>query len=175
MAKGRGCLHETSQNQHQPSRGITTDTFHKPTNSLNEPESTSTQSRDYNLWTSDLPSLPRGARININPVEGLQQKLNTLIPLALSSQNQHQPSRGITTAMPPTMISWLSGQNQHQPNRGITTAMFPRSAHLQRCQNQHQPSRGITTSVINSGLGRSTSPESTSTQSRDYNFYSARY
>ncbi len=112
---------------------------------------------------------------------------------AVLSQNQHQPSRGITTI--PVSISNLrnSSQNQHQPSRGITTNVYSDGSGQSARQNQHQPSRGITTTSskriapfflarinINpvEGLQRQAldtlvrsawGPESTSTQSRDYN------
>ncbi len=61
-------------------------------------------------------------------------------------------------------------QNQHQPSRGITTLFLSKSCSLKFGQNQHQPSRGITTTCGDTQGKRSTRPESTSTQSRDYNY-----
>ncbi len=86
----------------------------------------------------------RTARININPVEGLQ-----LFAVVGS-------------------IPFFSGQNQHQPSRGITTVLRSLASCPLSSQNQHQPSRGITTLPLAVSM-RGDVPESTSTQSRDYN------
>ncbi len=110
-----------SQNQHQPSRGITTIVDGQLTDDANRPESTSTQSRDYNQSHQDYSPFPTGARININPVEGLQLPVYNIVSQISLCQNQHQPSRGITTVTCEDLLSRKCGQNQHQPSRGITT------------------------------------------------------
>ena len=62
-----------------------------------QPESTSTQSRDYNNQKGILSLTLLHAGININPVAGLQQLLYARLILSHLCRNQHQPSRGITT------------------------------------------------------------------------------
>ena len=112
------------RNQHQPSRGITTAAVSwAPVQSA--PESTSTQSRDYNFSSSLFLPFRILAGININPVAGLQHPLLRI------------------------RVSWRKSRNQHQPSRWITTAIG-----------------GLLALLV-------TAPESTSTQSRDYNIASA--
>ncbi len=133
------------QNQHQPSRGITTVMIAilfpgrrariniNPVEGLQpisvrskvlkppRPESTSTQSRDYNLLLRGLPAQVPRARININPVEGLQ--------LVCSSSNGRLSS--------------------------------PESTSTQSRDYNKMPAIAAE---------RVRTPESTSTQSRDYNY-----
>ncbi len=111
------------------------------------PESTSTQSRDYNKIVAHDPGIGFYARININPVAGLQQILYEA-GFKVVGQNQHQPSRGITTRSRQWQRYGCERQNQHQPSRGITTYRSSYGWLRRQCQNQHQPSRGITTSRV---------------------------
>ncbi len=62
-----------------------------------QPESTSTQSRDYNSCSVSTSCRTPAAGININPVAGLQLPVAASIARTASGRNQHQPSRGITT------------------------------------------------------------------------------
>ena len=87
------------------------------------------------------------AGININPVAGLQQGFAAFALDGLDGRNQHQPSRGITTA------DALASMTDHDR------------------RNQHQPSRGITTASLLANRISICGPESTSTQSRDYNSF----
>ena len=186
------------QNQHQPSRGITTSSLKCAFSIKCLPESTSTQSRDYNnraLWCHSVTSSPESTSTQSRDYNiAMMKKYEND-----GGQNQHQPSRGITTHHFVTLCATSGGepeststqsrdynqlllkrtgmppigQNQHQPSRGITTR-FSRSVIRHRrgtvtSQNQHQPSRGITTGVGVALISAARLPESTSTQSRDYN------
>ncbi len=117
--------------------------YNTPT--LGRPESTSTQSRDYNTTASGAPD-------------------------CLISQNQHQPSRGITTRSSPANRSPRTRQNQHQPSRGITTFFSSRTDTAGNAwpESTSTQSRDYNNGeIINDGVA--SEPESTSTQSRDYN------
>ncbi len=133
------------RNQHQPSRGITTMPY--------------------------MPSLTGKtlAGININPVAGLQRNTLRRFALPVAGRNQHQPSRGITTISLISKVGLFIRRNQHQPSRGITTLSYILTPSALTGRNQHQPSRGITTFVVTCFDCRLWKPESTSTQSRDYN------
>ena len=111
------------------------------------------------------------ARININPVEGLQPALLTLLPGVTSAgQNQHQPSRGITTSTLRIFALGLLARININPVEGLQLVAKTFVRVGSRCQNQHQPSRGITTNRWAHTASTPSWPESTSTQSRDYNF-----
>ncbi len=180
------------RNQHQPSRGITTRLLSSvraairagininpvaglqrpticPTLTAIAPESTSTQSRDYNL--AFLTAMQR-----------------------VASRNQHQPSRGITTLLDTfTAIEFYAGININpvaglqllgsspsieqltaginiNPVAGLQQEKGQKWFCQSPCRNQHQPSRGITTVDDHVHHASNAMPESTSTQSRDYNF-----
>ena len=87
-----------SRNQHQPSRGITTTRLRHAVQWTMMPESTSTQSRDYNFTSF------AGRGDNRQPESTSTQSRDynhalTFVPVGrLLGRNQHQPSRGITTA-----------------------------------------------------------------------------
>ena len=87
------------RNQHQPSRGITTTHRRQRRRRAYQPESTSTQSRDYNTADDPYVGVDLDAGININPVAGLQHRRNGNYRRNMQRRNQHQPSRGITTIM----------------------------------------------------------------------------
>ncbi len=133
------------------------------------PESTSTQSRDYNWTRQEAGIYPVYARININPVEGLQPSIWPIMAVWIwRPESTSTQSRDYNCC--PTMPSSTSPcQNQHQPSRGITTGASQASRGNGMSQNQHQPSRGITTSQPGHQATVGGGPESTSTQSRDYN------
>ncbi len=133
------------------------------------PESTSTQSRDYNA-------------------NGIGQGID-----GGGSRNQHQPSRGITTFLrlacdrpicQPESTSTQSRDYNMMPRHFLFPQIKPESTSTQSrdynnfsrrlrgllpCRNQHQPSRGITTVRTWPRCLGLALPESTSTQSRDYN------
>ncbi len=104
------------RNQHQPSRGITTSGFLFLSCPIPLPESTSTQSRDYNSW----------------------RYRNTYG--AWHGRNQHQPSRGITTTLigsmgvkRPTPESTSTQSRDYNPGRPALRrgALWPESTSTQ--------------------------------------------
>ncbi len=135
------------------------------------PESTSTQSRDYNFERWMLKQNTIIARININPVAGLQQPLPAPIaddrcrarininPVAGLQQTPHQlnPSGGT-----PESTSTQSRDYNTNLIEARTPDQEPESTSTQ--SRDYNNNRNRVTAAVNA------EPESTSTQSRDYNF-----
>ncbi len=131
------------------------------------PESTSTQSRDYNFHE---PCRGAGAiaRININPVEGLQRYNGSRCPLGYKARININPVEGLQLDLQLADQYPIIARININPVEGLQQRAGKRGAgHLG--QNQHQPSRGITTMVRGAKFQALGQPESTSTQSRDYN------
>ncbi len=167
-------LRTGSQNQHQPSRGITTITPPNTSWPICPPESTSTQSRDYNPCEALTIGEAGKARININPVAGLQHEASGRIRVADRARININPVAGlqprsvrIAGSMAPFARININPVAGLQPSQGLlrrTGSRTPESTSTQsrdynfqpadphgagiRSQNQHQPSRGITTLLV---------------------------
>ncbi len=137
-------------------------------NCASGPESTSTQSRDYNTTTDALLIKSCRARININPVEGLQQQAQSGYSQSRQPESTSTQSRDYNWQF--AMLGRMKQrQNQHQPSRGITTSTATRVAPAADWpESTSTQSRDYNTGLTTQ-IGANQEPESTSTQSRDYN------
>ena len=110
------------------------------------------------------------AGININPVAGLQPTLIHDWTDKNDAGININPVAGLQLQFGSVGVQCDQCRNQHQPSRGITTFSCRICQPLRRRRNQHQPSRGITTAHECECSRKVSRPESTSTQSRDYNW-----
>ncbi len=158
----------SSQNQHQPSRGITTDEA-KWVSGQSGCQNQHQPSRGITTRDGGNVRIVRLARININPVEGLQHAWYSGSRMQPHARININPVEGLQPQLKESGVDGRTARININPVEGLQLVILHRHSGVRPGQNQHQPSRGITTGPFRDDWRFACLPESTSTQSRDYN------